>query len=53
LQSSQDYTTGEPENKTDLNEHSKKFNDRLKVTVGSSFGARGPQQNQEASIDSR
>jgi hypothetical protein len=53
LVSSQDYTTGQLENKTDLNVgiSKKLLNDRLKVTVGSSFGLEGPQQkNQEASI---
>jgi hypothetical protein len=52
LQSSQDYTTGQLENKTDLNVgiSKKLLNDRLKITVGSSFGLEGPQQkNQEAS----
>jgi hypothetical protein len=52
LQSSQDYTTGQLENKTDLTVgiSKKLLNDRLKVTVGSSFGLEGPQQkNQEAS----
>lgn len=52
LQSSQDYTTGQLENKTDLNVgiSKKLLDDRLKVTVGSSFGLEGPQQkNQEAS----
>jgi hypothetical protein len=52
LVSSQDYTTGQLENKTDLNVgiSKKLLNDRLKVTVGSSFGLEGPQQkNQEAS----
>ncbi|MEZ7504844.1 translocation/assembly module TamB domain-containing protein [Flavobacterium sp. Arc2] len=51
LASSQDYTTGQLENKTDLNVgiSKKLLNDRLKVTVGSSFGLEGPQQqNQEA-----
>ena len=51
LQSSEDYTTGQKENKTDLNVglSKKLLNDRLKVTVGSSFGIEGPQQaNQEA-----
>jgi hypothetical protein len=51
LVSSQDYTTGQLENKTDLNVgiSKKLLNDRLKVTVGSSFGLEGPQQkNQEA-----
>ncbi|NGY37176.1 translocation/assembly module TamB [Flavobacterium sp. XN-5] len=51
LVSSQDYTTGQLENKTDLNVgiSKKLLNDRLKVTVGSSFGLEGPQQqDQEA-----
>lgn len=50
LVSSQDYTTGKMENKTDLNVGISKqlLNDRLKVTVGSNFGMEGPrQQNQE------
>jgi hypothetical protein len=43
LVSSQDYTTGQLENKTDLNVgiSKKLLNDRLKVT---SFGLEGPQQ---------
>ncbi|MDP2089557.1 MAG: translocation/assembly module TamB domain-containing protein [Flavobacteriaceae bacterium] len=46
LSSSEDYTTGQLENKTDLNVgiSKKLLNDRLKVTVGSSFGIEGPQQ---------
>ena len=51
LQSSEDYTTGQRENRTDLNVgiSKKLLNDRLKVTVGSSFGIEGPQQlNQNA-----
>lgn len=51
LQSTEDYTTGQKENKTDLNVgiSKKLLNDRLKVTVGSSFGLEGTQQaNQEA-----
>lgn len=50
LESTEDYTTGQKENKTDLNVGVSKqlLNDRLKVTVGSSFGLEGPQQaNQE------
>lgn len=49
LQSSEDYTTGQRENKTDLNVglSKKLLNDRLKVTVGSSFGIEGPQQANE------
>ena len=51
LATSDDYTTGQRENKTDLNVgvSKKLLNDRLKVTVGSSFGIEGPQQtNQNA-----
>lgn len=51
LNTSDDYTTGQRENKTDLNIgiSKKLLNDRLKVTVGSSFGIEGPQQiNQNA-----
>ena len=51
LDTSDDYTTGKRENKTDLNVgiSKKLLNDRLKVTVGSSFGIEGPQQtNQNA-----
>ena len=51
LDTSDDYTTGQRENKTDLNVgiSKKLLNDRLKVTVGSSFGIEGPQQaNQNA-----
>ena len=51
LNSSDDYTTGQRENKTNLNVgiSKKLLNDRLKVTVGSSFGIEGPQQtNQNA-----
>lgn len=46
LNTSQDYTTGQLENKTDLSVglSKKLLNDRLKVTVGSSFGLEGPQQ---------
>lgn len=49
LASSQDYTTGQLENKTDLNVgiSKKLLNDRLKVTVGSSFGLEGPQQQNQ------
>lgn len=49
LNTSQDYTTGQVENKTDLSVgvSKKLFNDRLKVTVGSSFGLEGPQQANE------
>lgn len=51
LESSNDYTTGAKTNRTDLNvDVSKKLlDDRLKVTVGSSFGIEGPEQaNREA-----
>ena len=51
LATSDDYTTGKRESKTDLNVgiSKKLLNDRLKVTVGSSFGIEGPQQaNQNA-----
>ena len=51
LESSDDYTSGQRENKTDLNVGVSKrlLNDRLKVTVGSTFGLEGqPQANQEA-----
>ncbi|MGC4039581.1 MAG: translocation/assembly module TamB domain-containing protein [Flavobacterium sp.] len=46
LDSSEDYTTGQRENKTDLNVglSKKLLNDRLKVTVGSTFGIEGPEQ---------
>lgn len=51
LESTEDYTTGQQENRTDLNVALSKrlLNDRLEVTVGSSFGVEGPQQaNEEA-----
>lgn len=46
LESTEDYTTGQQANRTDLNVGVSKtlFDDRLKVTVGSSFGLEGPQQ---------
>ena len=46
LDSSEDYTTGQRENRTDLNVGLSKtlLNDRLKVTVGSTFGIEGPEQ---------
>ena len=49
LDSSEDYTTGARENRTDLNVAVSKtlLNDRLKVTVGSNFGLEGPQQANE------
>lgn len=51
LDSSEDYTTGQRENTTDLNVglSKKLLDDRLKVTVGSTFGIEGPEQkNKEA-----
>jgi len=49
LESTDDYTTGQQASRTDLNVGVSKnlFNDRLKVTVGSSFGLEGPQQANE------
>ncbi|WP_026706515.1 translocation/assembly module TamB domain-containing protein [Flavobacterium soli] len=49
LESTDDYTTGQRENRTDLNVAVSKrlLDDRLKVTVGSSFGLEGPQQANE------
>lgn len=49
LESTDDYTTGQLENRTDLNVgiSKKLLNDRLKVTVGSNFGLEGPQQANE------
>lgn len=49
LESSDDYTTGTQQNRTDLNVAVSKqlLNDRLKVTVGSSFGLEGQQTNEE------
>src|SRR5690606_14117164 len=46
LESSEDYTTGQRENRTDLNVGLSKrlLNDRLKVTVGSNFELEGPKQ---------
>ncbi|NML22463.1 translocation/assembly module TamB [Pseudoflavitalea sp. G-6-1-2] len=50
LASSEDYTTGEKRNRTDLNVNfSKKLlNDRLTVTVGSNFALENPNANREA-----
>lgn len=50
LESNEDYTSGEMQNRTDLNVGVSKrlFDDRLKVTVGSSFGLEGQQANEEA-----
>ncbi len=46
LEASDDYTTGVRENRTDLNVGVSKrlLNDKLKVSVGSSFGIEGPEQ---------
>jgi len=51
LQSTDDYTTGERRNRTDLNVGLSKrlLNDRLKVTVGSNFELEGPQNANEQS----
>jgi translocation and assembly module TamB len=45
LASTEDYTTGERRERTDLNISASKrlFNDRLKVTIGSNFELEGPQ----------
>ncbi len=49
LDATEDYTTGKKENKTDLNVGLSKrlLNDRLKVTIGSSFGIEGPKQENQ------
>lgn len=49
VESTEDFTSGEMQNRTDLNvELSKKmFDDRLTVTVGSSFGLEGEQQDNQ------
>lgn len=46
LESTDDYTTGQRANRTDLNVGLSKrlLNDRLRVNVGSNFGLEGPQQ---------
>lgn len=51
LESTDDYTTGQREQRTDLNVGVSKslLDERLTVTIGSSFGLEGPQQsNQQA-----
>lgn len=51
LQATEDYSSGEKEERTDLSVGLSKqlLNDRLKVTVGSSFGVEGaPQENEQA-----
>lgn len=47
--STEDYTTGQMANRTDLNVSLSKqlLNDRLKVTVGSNFELEGPQQTSQ------
>ena len=47
--STEDYTTGERRNRTDLNIGLSKrlLNDRLKVTVGSNFQLEGPQTSNQ------
>ena len=49
LAATEDYTTGQKQNRTDLNVGLSKtlLNDRLKVTVGSNFGLEGPKQENE------
>lgn len=53
LESTEDYTTGTMQNRTDLNvEVSKKLlDDRLKITVGSSFGVEGQERANEESTN--
>ena len=49
LDSTEDYTTGQKQNRTDLNVGLSKtlLNDRLKVSVGSNFGLEGTRQDNE------
>jgi hypothetical protein len=49
LESTDDYTSGSRQNKTDLNVgvSKKLLNDRLKVTIGSSFGLEGQDNNEQ------
>lgn len=53
LESTEDYTTGTMENRTDLNVAVSKrlLDDRLKVTVGSSFGVEGQERANEESTN--
>lgn len=53
LESTEDYTTGTMENRTDLNVgvSKKLLNDRLKVTVGSSFAVEGQERANEESTN--
>ncbi|SHM18143.1 Family of unknown function [Flavobacterium flevense] len=51
LEATENYTSGQKQERTDLNVglSKKLLNDRLKVTVGSSFGLEGaPQQNEQS-----
>jgi hypothetical protein len=50
LESTEDYSTGNKENRTDLNVGLSKqlLNDRLKVTVGSNIGLEGAQRENES-----
>ena len=53
LESTENYTSGQKQNRTDLDVgiSKKLLNDRLKVTVGSSFGLEGSQQaNQQSNV---
>jgi translocation and assembly module TamB len=53
LESSEDYTTGQKSNRTDLNVSASKrlFNDRLNITVGNDFQLEGQQaQSQQSSL---
>ncbi len=53
LESSEDYTTGQKRNRTDLNVAASKklLNDRLTITVGNNFGLEGQTQtNQNTSL---
>lgn len=49
VDSSEDFSTGQKQNTTDLNVGLSKrlLNDRLKVTIGSSFGIEGPKQENQ------
>lgn len=53
LEATDDYTTGERANRTDLNVALSKelFDERLKITVGSSFGLEGPEQENRDAIN--
>ena len=53
LEATDDYTTGERANRTDLNVALSKelFDERLKITVGSSFGLEGPEQENRDAVN--